>query len=64
MEKDTFPDFPYPATQVVRFIQSNDLFSCLLDNGHVIHFTAHDAQLFKAWLLAHNVVDVRMGKGS
>ncbi|GGH20210.1 hypothetical protein GCM10007423_00480 [Dyadobacter endophyticus] len=53
MDKDTFPDFAYRGREVVRFIQAGELFTCMLENGRVIHFCPKDAEAFKSWLEAN-----------
>ncbi|MBO9616955.1 MAG: hypothetical protein J7619_29990 [Dyadobacter sp.] len=55
VNKELFPDFPYRAIEVVRFIQSKELFTCMLRNGRVIHFCPGDAALFRSWLLENGV---------
>ncbi|WP_090148606.1 hypothetical protein [Dyadobacter soli] len=58
MNNEVFPDFPYRATEVVRFIQANELFTCMLTNGRVIHFCPADTEAFRIWLSEHGVKDV------
>jgi hypothetical protein len=59
VDKDRFPEFPYSATEVVRYIQANELFSCLLSNGRVVHFCPNDVKAFKTWLAENGIEDVR-----
>lgn len=57
MSQEIFPDFPYRAIEVVRFIQSKELFTCMLRNGRVIHFCPEDVELFKLWLSENGIRD-------
>lgn len=58
MNDEIFPDFPYRAVEVVRFIQSKELFTCMLRNGRVIHFCPGDVELFRCWLVENGVKDI------
>jgi hypothetical protein len=58
VNNDIFPDFPYRAIEVVRFIQSKELFTCMLSNGRVVHFCPDDVALFRRWLIENGVKDI------
>ena len=56
----TYPGFAYPAGQLAKFLAATDLFTILLKNGHIIHYTAADKDAFKQWLLANGVEDIKV----
>ncbi|MDR6806825.1 hypothetical protein J2Y45_004017 [Dyadobacter sp. BE34] len=58
VNNEKFPDFPYRASEVVRFIQSKELFTCMLSNGRVIHFCPGDVASFRRWLVGNGVKDI------
>lgn len=58
MDKERYPDFPYHAIEVVRFIQSKELFTCMLRNDRVIHFCPDDVESFRVWLVENGVKDI------
>lgn len=58
-----FSGFEYPASELLKFLTASDLFTIILKNGDIIHFSTKDDILFKQWLLDNNVVDMRKEKG-
>jgi hypothetical protein len=58
-----FPGFDYPASEILKFLTASDLFTIILKNGDIIHFSLDDATLFKEWLIKNNIADIRKEKG-
>lgn len=58
-----FSGFEYPVSELLKFLTADDLFTIILKNGDIIHFSTKDDTLFKQWLLDNNVVDMRKEKG-
>jgi len=56
-----YPGFNYPANQLSKFIAAADLFTILLKNGEIIHYTAVDKTDFHQWLAAHDVKNIKFG---
>ncbi|PYF68471.1 hypothetical protein [Pedobacter nutrimenti] len=56
-----FDGFEYPGTEIDLFSKASNLFTMRLRNGKTLHYEvdADKAETFKAWLLHHNVIDVK-----
>ncbi|HTN20712.1 MAG TPA: hypothetical protein VL125_09565 [Pelobium sp.] len=60
LETCHFSGFDYPASALSKFIASGDLFTFLLKDGTIIHYTATDKYLFKKWLVDNEITDIRL----
>lgn len=58
-----YPGFDYPANQVFKFLAALDLFTLMLKNGEIVHYTASDVNAFRKWLTDNNVPDIRTENG-
>lgn len=58
-----FPGFDYLASELVKFLTVSDLFTIMLKNGEIIHFSTQEDELFKQWLIDNNVIDMRKEEG-
>ena len=54
----TYPGFEYDASELCKFLASSDLFTILLKNGEIIHYTASDKKAFTKWLQDNNVKNI------
>jgi hypothetical protein len=59
---DSYPGFEYPAHLLRKFICAVDIFTILLKDGKIVHHRAKDTQLFRRWLIAHLVEDIKPGQ--
>lgn len=51
--------FPYPATDLSKFIAAGNIFTIMLKAGDIIHFTPDDTLKFKKWLNENGITDIR-----
>lgn len=58
----SYPGFSYNADQLSKFLAASNLFTILLKNREIIHFTANDAYSFHQWLTQHNVENIKFDK--
>ncbi|OSZ81932.1 hypothetical protein CAP35_01280 [Chitinophagaceae bacterium IBVUCB1] len=63
MKTNTYPAFPYHASELSAFLFSIDTFIVSLKNGQIIHFVADDADAFKQWLYEKGVRDINKDDG-
>jgi len=63
MNTSNYPKFEYKAVELSAFSFSIDTFIISLKNGGIVHFVAEDPQDFKAWLIKHDVRDIRKDDG-
>ncbi|QNK64984.1 hypothetical protein H7F33_13370 [Pedobacter sp. PAMC26386] len=61
---DTYPGFEYPAHLLRKFICAVDIFTILLKDGKIIHHRAENTDLFRGWLTAHLVEDIKPGQAN
>lgn len=57
---DHFPGLPMPAEHLVKYYASNVLFSILLRDETIIHFTPADGLAFERWLSRNNIKNLRL----
>ena len=62
--EDTYPGLDYNADQLSKFLAACDLFTILLKNGEIIHFTALDKNSFYDWLINHEIEDIKITRDS
>lgn len=62
MLPSTYPEFNYKADELRKFLASTDIFTILLKNGEIIHFTAKDKTGFHEWLIDHKIEDIKFDK--
>lgn len=55
----TYPGFDYDANQISKFMAASDLFTILLKNGEIVHFTANDENSFVEWLIQHDIENIK-----
>ncbi|GAB2977388.1 hypothetical protein GCM10027049_10600 [Mucilaginibacter puniceus] len=58
----SYPGFDYKADELRKFLASTDIFTILLKNGKIIHFTALDKNSFQQWLIEHNIENIKFDK--
>jgi hypothetical protein len=63
-ENETYPDFNYPAAELVKFNKALNVFSILLKDRSIVHFEPNDGDSFYNWLMQHNVEDLRKESGN
>lgn len=56
---DNYPDFEYTAHLLHKFICAADIFTILLKDGKTVHYRATDIELFKGWLIAHRIENIK-----
>ena len=56
----TFPGFEYNANELNKFLASSDLFTILLKNGEIIHYTPSDKNAFIKWLQENKIMNIRL----
>ena len=49
----------HPSDEIVKFVASCGIFSLLLKNGEVVHFTPEDPEHFKEWLTTKDIEDIK-----
>lgn len=54
-----FEGFEHHATECAKFLNTEGIFSLSLKSGRVVHHFSDKPELFKQWLLDHNVKDLR-----
>ena len=54
-----FSQLGHHSNEIIKFAASCGIFSLLLKSGDVIHFTPHDPEHFKAWLIEKNIEDIK-----
>ncbi|MEN0053543.1 MAG: hypothetical protein AAGC65_07730 [Mucilaginibacter sp.] len=54
----TFADFSESATNIKKFKAASDLFTIMLKNGRIVHYTSKEPLKFKKWLLENDVEDI------
>lgn len=57
--EDYYTGFPYPATDLLKFIAAGNIFTIMLKSGDIVHHTPNDILQFKEWLSDHNVTDIK-----
>jgi len=55
----TYPEFEYKASELKRYIEAVGLFSILLNNGEIVHYTPGSSTDFRKWLCCNNIINVR-----
>lgn len=56
---DTYPGFEYSSHLLHKFICAVDIFTILLKDGKIVHHRAQDMELFKSWLIAHRIENIK-----
>ena len=54
-----FPGFNHDISEVEKFIYSSDIFTIMLKNKAIIHYTPDKAEDFKEWLEYYNISNIR-----
>lgn len=54
----TYPGFDEPLAAIKKFKFTGDLFSIMLADGRITHYTADDEISIKAWLLDMGIEDI------
>lgn len=54
-----YPGFDQPVSSLSKFHTAGDLFTILLKDGSIIHFTSNDPESFRQWLLANGVINIK-----
>ena len=54
-----YEGFEHPGNNLSKYLQTSDLFSIMLKDGKIIHFTPDDRSNFLTWLKSHHVIDIR-----
>jgi len=58
-----YPDFDYTAEQLSKYLSASDLYTIMLKNGEIIHFTPKDSAAFEKWLEQNNIPNIRSESG-
>ncbi|WP_423147858.1 hypothetical protein [Rubrolithibacter danxiaensis] len=58
-----YPGFEYSIEQLYKFIAVHELFTIMLNDGRIIHFTPNDPDSFRQWLQKHQIQDIRREDG-
>lgn len=58
-----FPDFTESIDQVKKFKASGDLFSLMLKDGSIVHYTSRNPEAFRQWLISNNIEDIQKSAG-
>jgi hypothetical protein len=58
----TYPGFNYRADELQKFLASTDIFTILLKNGEIIHYTTTDKITFYDWLIKHSIEDIKIDR--
>ncbi|SDM84121.1 hypothetical protein [Pedobacter antarcticus] len=57
--KEYFTGFDYAPDMLSKFIAAGDIFTIMLKDGNIVHYTPENKELFKKWLQDHNVTNIR-----
>lgn len=57
---EEFPGFDYPATDLLKYIRAGDIFTIMLKNTSIIHYTIKEHELFEKWLLENNISNIKV----
>lgn len=60
LKADHFPGFDYKASELSKFLAASDLFTILLKNGDIIHYTSTNRFVFHQWLTYHNIENIKI----
>ena len=60
----TYPGFNYKSDELQKFLASSDIFTILLTNGEIIHFTPKNRTTFYVWLIEHQIEDIKFDNGN
>lgn len=58
--EESYPGFEHPSCLLSKFHTAGDIFTILLKDGSIIHYTPNDLDTFKEWLLKNGVSDIRI----
>lgn len=54
-----YPEFKHEAKELTKYIEALGLFSILLKNGDIVHFTPNHTEDFRNWLRQHKIQNLR-----
>lgn len=57
--ENEYPGFGQHASSLAKFISAGSLFTLMLKNGKIVHYTPRDKDSFKQWLLDNQVIDIK-----
>lgn len=57
--EEKFPGFDYPAVKLSKFIAAGNIFTLMLKDGSIIHYTTREVTSFKSWLLKNQIEDIK-----
>ena len=60
MLPSTYPGFNYKADELRKFLACTDIFTILLKNEDIIHYTPTDGAAFYQWLNLHNIENIKL----
>ncbi len=55
-----YPGFDYAPELLLKFLNAGTIFTVLLKSGAIIHHVPQDPSDFKNWLIANNIMDLKM----
>jgi hypothetical protein len=58
MVPSVYPGFDESLASIKKFKSSGDLFTIMLTDGRIIHYTAKDVISFKKWLIDKGIEDI------
>ena len=59
MTESPFADFKESASNIKKFKPSNQLFTLLLKDGRIIHYTTIEPKAFEKWLNENKIENIK-----
>jgi len=60
----SYPGFNYTHEQLYKYAESSGIFSIMLKNKSIVHFTPEHPETFKHWLTVNNIFDIKSSTSS
>ncbi len=54
-----YPSFPYPGSDLVKYLFTSGVFTILLNDGSIIHYEPEDIASFEDWLKRCRIPNMR-----
>ena len=62
LDATKFRSFNHDISEVDKFIHASNIFTIMLKNKVIIHYTPDNIEDFKEWLEHHHITDIRGDK--
>lgn len=59
---NTYPGFSQPAQNLSKFIAAGDIFTLMLKDGTIVHYTASHKEKFTKLLIDHDICDIKSAR--